>query len=732
MVDESSMQSTSTEESEDLKKNPSPAKVHQRWHGEMEASHKFFRNFVKQGDATVNRYRDNRRDGSQLADNQRGTNSFRLNIFHSNITTLRSMLFGRAPKVDVSRRYNDADDDVARVAALILNRVLNNDIQEPASNISTVLRQTLDDRLLPGLGLARLRYEMEEKDEEVPPMLDPATGEQLAPGYLKQVLDWESATVEYVHWRDVRWSFGRTFNDLRWLAFRTFINKTDATERFGKEVADSMDFVQMGITGDDRGSEQPTDTDHQQYEHQAEVWEIWCEEDNTVFWYHPNCDKILEQSEDPFGLDGFYPCPPGMLANLTTTEYMPKPDYMMAQDIYNEIDILETRIGIITRAVKVIGFYDKENTAIKRLFTEANENDLIPVENWGMLGEKGGIKGVVEWYPVNDVVQTLDKLRELRDENIQLVYQITGMSDILRGANSPDRTTATSDSLKAKFGSVRVQALQDEFAHFSSSLMGIKAEMISLHYSPETLLKQSNILSTPDAELAEPAIQMIKDTPMLTWRVEIKPESLAMVDYASLKQERTEYLTAVSTFLQSSVGLIQQDPSATPFLLQLMKWGLTGFKGSQEIEGVVDRAITSLENNQKQPKQPEGPSPEEIKIQGRLQEVQAKHQAKMKEIETDAEADIIKIHAQAESDMREGAFTAEADTAERMAEHEMRMVEISAEAETNQQDKMIESNLQKYLKILDAEIDEDATTRKASLDFELQAQAARDKREPDA
>ena len=212
------------------------------------------------------------------------------------------------------------------------------------------------------------------------------------------------------------------------------------------------------------------------------------------------------------------------------------------------------------------------------MFKEGTDNDLIPVDNWALFAEKGGIDGQIDWVPIKEISETLLRLRELRDEAIGLLQQVTGMSDIMRGELHGQYEGVGQSELKEKYGSVRIQALQDEFAQFASDLLQIKAEIIGKHFSPETIARFANINETFDVELVPAAIQLIKNPPEAKLRVEIRPESLSMVDYAQLRQERTEYITAIGGFLTSAAPIVEQQPAAKPFLLELLKWGLAGFK----------------------------------------------------------------------------------------------------------------------------------------------------------
>ena len=57
------------------------------------------------------------------------------------------------------------------------------------------------------------------------------------------------------------------------------------------------------------------------------------------------------------------------------------------------------------------------------------------------------------------------------------------------------------------------------------------------------------------------------------------------------------------------------DPEATPILLEMLKWGLAGFKGSNEVEGVLDQAIKAMQGQKGQEAEQEPPSDTQIKAQ---------------------------------------------------------------------------------------------------------------------
>ena len=683
------------------------------WQQELQASQRSRRNWHKQGDKIVSRYKDDR----QVADvsmEMRDTDvPFRLNLFHSNVTTLMSMLYGNVPKVDVSRRYADSSDDVARVAAEIMERLLNNDVADNGEEYNAVLRGTLQDRLLSGLGCGRVRYEVETERVEAA-VVDLEGNAIEGDAIMQERTVNEEAKLDYFYWRDVLWGWCRSWADMPWLAYRVYLNFDEASALFGEDAANNMEFKAQMVTDEEDGTNNSEQNSPWQ---KTEVWEIWDKETRKIMFVNlSGPQRVLKTVDDELGLSGFFPSAPFFLANPTTTLYEPVPDYHLAQDLYNEIDELQTRIAIITEAVKVVGVYDSgEEQSVGRMFKEGVENTLIPVENWALFGEKGGLAGSIDWVPIADIVNALDKLKQTRDETIQLLYQVTGMNDIMRGGSQGQYEGVGQAQLQAKFGSVRVQALQDEFARFASDLLQLKAEVIAKHFEPERIAQMANMQNSHDVELVPEAIKLIKSFDQARLRIEIRPESVAMVDYAQLKSERTEYINALSTFMQSSAPLIEQNPEAEPLLLQLLQWGLAGFKGAQEIEGVIDKAIEAAQQKAQEPEQ-EQPDPaqvaaemaqnlEQMKQQGELAKIQAKAQADQMAREQDKQADIETIMAQTQAKLQEINAELQAAVAETQTklEADILLEQVQAQSNMAQQNNTVQGEIQKD--VVEAELD---------------------------
>lgn len=82
--------------------------------------------------------------------------------------------------------------------------------------------------------------------------------------------------------------------------------------------------------------------------------------------------------------------------------------------------MLTQRIGLLTEALKVVGVYDASQPAIARMLNEGVNNTLIGVDSWAAFGEKGGLKGTVDFLPMEQVVSALTYCYTAREQAKQV------------------------------------------------------------------------------------------------------------------------------------------------------------------------------------------------------------------------------------------------------------------------------------------------------------------------
>lgn len=541
------------------------------------------------------------------------------NILWANVQTLKAATFSRMPKPDVSRRHKD-NDPVARVASMLLERALDFEMTN-TEDFYHSLNSCVYDRFLGGRGTSWIRYEpiIETDDTFI-------SEDELDSDNVSEYLDIEQTPVDYVHWRDFGHNSARTWDEVSCVWRKVYMTRKMLKERFPEDKFDDL-WKRIPL---DASPDEPRTKMTEGVTKRGLIYEVWDKESKCVYWISKSMGKILDKREDPLQLEEFFPCPEPMFSTLTNESLVPVPDFTLYQDQANELDTLSDRIKGLVDAMKVRGFYDAANADLGRLFTEGDNNTLIPVKNYAAFAEKGGLGGAVEFVDLTPIANALNMAYQAMGQVKQQIYDITGISDIIRGASVASET-ATAQQIKGQYATLRLKTYQDEVARFASQILKIKAQIICQHFQPETILKigGAELLSQTDQQLVPQAIELLKDNPMRTFRIEIATDSMLYADEQQEKTDRVEFLQATSSFIEKAIQGAQAVPEMTPILMDLLKFGVQGFRVGRTLEGEFDTFADAEKEKQAQAQanpQPPAPDPEMIKAQAEQQKMQMEAQ----------------------------------------------------------------------------------------------------------
>ena len=670
-----------------------PRKTAQQLHQELSNAKKSDDKWVKAGKKIVKRYRDDR--SSSYDGNKR------YNILWSNIQTLYPALYAKTPRAIVERRWKDKDP-VARTAATIMERALQYEIDNYGDFENATRAATLD-RLLCGRGTVWVRFEAKEI-ETVGANEDQYEHQEvihnLPTGIIPQAgeIQTETTPIDYVYWEDFRCSPARCWDEVGWVARRVYMASAELKARFGEDIVKRIPMTHEPIGLDEMRTQGISQTEVDRMK-KAQVWEIWDKAEECVYWVAEGCDEILDHKPDPYGLDGFWPCPKPLFATMTTDTLVPVPDYKLYQDQADQIDDLTKRIGLLVDAIKIVGVYDASAAGVQRMLNEGVDNVLIPVDTWAAFSEKGGIQGTVQFLPLDIVVKALQACYDSLERAKQVVYDVTGLSDIIRGSSMASET-ATAQQIKGQYASMRLKALQHSVALFVTETLRIKAQLMMDLYSPQTLINMSGIQGTDDAQYAQAALELIKAEPARNYRIDIEAESLAEMDELAEKQSRIEFLTAFSQAMQNSLPIVQQAPEFAPLVGEALMFVVRTFKSGRTLEATLETTLEQM----RQPK-PEQPNPEMMKAQAqqqadqmRLQHEQAIEQARQ-QLETEKmqalqQVEQIKLQAQAQIEQFKADNAREIEQMKQQAETDRQAYKAQLDAQTRLQIAQMQSAVQ--------------------------------------
>ena len=621
----------------------------------------------------LKKYRDDTRG-------QTGNETAKFNILWSNVQTLIPAVYARLPKADVSRRFGD-NDPVSRVASMLIERALDYEI-EHYPDFRATMKHCVEDRFLGGRGVAWIRYEPHVTTQDIPDdgleiTEDIEVGEgadwEKSLGQLEQMdqqgrlnqqeqpepmeqIDYECAPTDYVHWKDFGHSTARTWEEVTAVWRWVYMSYDALVERFGEDKAKKIPL--------DQGPE-PLNAynESKKANNRAKICELWDKEQQKVFWFSKSLNEFIDERDDPLELEGFFPCPQPLFATTTSDSLVPVPDFTLYQDQAAELDILSDRIDGLVKALRVRGVYDASQPALQRLLTEGGNNDLIPVDKWSALSEKGGLKGAIDLLPLDMIAGALSQCYQAREDIKQQVYEITGISDIIRGASFASET-ATAQQIKGQYAGLRLKAMQEDVALFATSLIRLKAQIICTKFQPETILKYAaaDQMQPADQQFIPQALQLIKDDPLRSFRIEVAADSLIQLDEQQTKQDRMEFLNAMGGFVNQMLPVMQNAPQYAPMMIELMKFGVGAFKQARQLEGMIDQVI---EHAKQQPPQNK-PDPEMAKMQATQQMDQMRLQVEQAKIQSDSQIKQMEMRADAQLEQQRVAYEAQA-SANRLA-----------------------------------------------------------------
>ena len=602
--------------------------TYEDWYNCIAQYERTFKEWEGRAEKIVKRYRDDSRS--------RNNPNAKFNILWSNVQTITPAVFARLPRPDVSRRFRD-NDPIGRVASMMLERALEYEI-EHYGDYASAMKQSVQDRLLGGRGTAWVRYEPHITGEEggeadgapedgfqVTEDIDEAETEGGIYKEDQERIEYECAPVDYVHWRDFGLTVARTWEEVTAVWRKVYMGRPALVERFGEELGGKIPLdtkPETSRTFNEKMGEGSSE---------AVVYEIWDKTTGEVIWLNKSMAKILDTRADPLKLENFWPCPKPMFSTLTNDSLVPVPDFVLYQDQARQLDTLADRIDGFIQALKVRGVYDASEPSLARLFTEGENNSLLPVKNYGAFSEKGGLVGAINLVDIKPIAEGLNMAYQAMEQVKGQIYEIMGIADIQRGQTDPNETLGA-QIIKSNNASGRLKTMQHEVVNFATALLQIKAQIICNHFTDDTIVKISGAmqLSQQDQQLIPQALALLKDEPAKNFRIEVTTDSMIYQDEQQEKADRMEFLSAMGGFLQQAIPAAQATPELTPMLIEMLKFGVTAFKAGKGLEGLIDETADKFRQQAKaQEGQPKPPSPEMQKLQMEQQMDQAKMQAQI-------------------------------------------------------------------------------------------------------
>lgn len=451
-------------------------------------------------------------------------------IFWANLEVLKPSIYARPPVPVVVPRWKDRKA-LPRAASEVLERCTTVDFE--LDDIDAVLRSVRDDLARNARGVAWARFEEKEQ------------------GAYSECVRWDHANR-----KDFTHDPAREWREVEWVARRAWLSRPQQRKRFSKASGDAYLGIKLRYKKDNDAD------DTEQSTRKGPVWELWHKTQNIVVWVSDGVPEVLDMQKPWLELEGFWPCPRPAYGTVQPETLIPVADFLQYQDQLDEIQELTERIHALTDALRLKFLYPGGSGEIGEIVENAmkaqNQNAMgIPVSGFAAMGTTA-LKDVILWLPVDMVATTIKELVELRKQLIDDVYQISGLSDIMRGATNPNETLGA-QKLKSQYGSIRIRDRQDEMIRMARDMTRITGEIMAENFSPKTLLAMSQSDLPTDADVQARLQQQIAPLQQRLDGIVSKAEAIASHPLAQQKaQENPEAAQQLMQQVQQQTSALQQ------------------------------------------------------------------------------------------------------------------------------------------------------------------------------
>lgn len=463
-----------------------PAEVVTFWLNEIGAARKREKDYRKEGQRVIDIY-----DGKK-------PNEIPYNVLFSSTEVLMPAVYSSVPRPVVQRRFKD-EDPLGKAAALAGQRLLEFLLDTNIEGYETFdqgMKSATLDALLPGRGVTSLKYDFEEGEME-PPESDEEEAAEAAAGEVEPTpyKKSELVCVEAQGWNRVFFGYARKWSKVPWVAYELHIDKEEAVRLFKEEIANQIQFTTGEETDNEEDRENSDADDRNTGERKtACVYQIWDRAGGKKVRYvsAQYTDGFLSVVDDPLGLTGFFNCPKPMQFLEKSNDLLPVALYALYENQAKELNRLTVRINRIVDAMKARGVYDQELGQDIGDLMKADDNALVPADKSSSLAAEKGLQNAIWFMPLDVLQSVLDRLYLAREQCKKVIYEINGISDILRGSTQASETFGAQE-LKSQWGTMRLKPKQQEVQRYARDLLRMMLEIAATKFSEVTWAKMTGL-----------------------------------------------------------------------------------------------------------------------------------------------------------------------------------------------------------------------------------------------
>jgi hypothetical protein len=365
-------------------------------------------------------------------------------------------------------------------------------------------------------------------------------------------------------------------------------------------------------------------------------------------------------------LKDFFPTPAPLRSVKSNRTLIPKPELDLYRGEADDIANISNRIKILVKAIKANGFYPARFKDSITKLENTDDTELIAVDFADDIRDLGGIDKMFHYKPIAQFEQVAKGLYAQQQNLIQEIYEITGISDIMRNISKEETATATRQ--KGKFGSLRLQQRQSALNNYIKSIYTIATELVCELFDIDALKEITSMALPTNQELADfqtkqqtvqsqfqsamqayqqqmqqaqaqgrqlqiqapqqpqvaPEVlkyfsnptweklkEYIEDSRLRSYLLDVETNYSVWETDLETQKSRTELFTTITDTIQKASPIIAATPELADIYMKLISFTIDGFKVSRSLKnGIEDALLEIVENIKKKQAQPPQQQPD--------------------------------------------------------------------------------------------------------------------------
>jgi hypothetical protein len=438
----------------------------------------------------------------------------------------------------------------------------------------------------------------------------------------------ELVKVTKPHWRDFIHSPARVWDEVAWVARAIYLTKPEAKEKFGEKATGLIYFDESANSETYKTSESFQKT---------KIWEVWDKTSKKVIYASESSSGALLVRDPMISFTNFFPCSEPLFSTQSEDSILPIPDCLQYDQLHDSFQMLVERFGKLAEKVKWSGIYNKRyNVSLGKILKSSGQL-WEPEEAFDQIAALGGISGAMLPIPFEQIASVLQTLTQTIDYNKQLIYEISGVGEIMRAQSDPLKT-ATASEIEDERGDMRVADAQKLVTSFLKNTIRLVVESAFETVSPDTLGQICG--KSYEDETYQQALELLKNDKLRTFVIEVETDSTIK---RSRKREKELAIEFGNLAREWSLQLPQLTPSILPIYKDLMMFVVRRFEQGRELEEPIEEALVQLVQQATTPPPPPPPDPmlelahrdmsiKEAKSQADIQKIQAEIMRMMEEL----------------------------------------------------------------------------------------------------